>query len=151
LAPGSESNSPGEGYDGLILDIRCREAQKTHLECPEYLTRFRGRNAAGFENFDGMAGRGTDRGPSPSSNDVGFGTPIGGGASQLGQIGDNSVNNGGPSTSILDDYANQFDRTFPGKEFEYGQNQGERLRDVFTEPEDTFVGTMRISSTSARR
>jgi len=59
LSPGSESNSPGEGYDGLILDIRCREAQKTHLECPEYLTKFRGRNAAGFENFDGMAGRGT--------------------------------------------------------------------------------------------
>jgi len=46
------------------------------------------------------------------------------------------VDGGGPSTSILDDYANSFDRTFPGKDFEYGQNSGGRLRDLVTEPKD---------------
>jgi len=137
LAPGSESNSPGAGYEGLILDIRCREAEKTHLECPEYLKKFRGRNAAGFENFEGLAGRGTDRGPTTSSHIVGGGV-IGGGTSQLGRIGDNSVNGGGPSTSILDDPANGFDRTFPGKDFDYGQNDGRRVRDIFNEPEETY-------------
>ena len=137
MAPGSDSNSPGKGYEGLILDIRCREANKSHLECPEYLKKFQGRNAAGFESFEGHVGRGTDRGPTTSSHIVGGGV-IGGGTSQLGRIGDNSVNGGGPSTSILDDPANGFDRTFPGKDFDYGQNDGRRLRDVFTEPDDNF-------------
>ncbi len=125
----------GEGYGGLVLDMRCREAQKTHLECPEYLRKFRGRNAAGWENFNGMAGRGTDRGTTTASHIAGGGT-VGGGTSQLGRIGDNSVNGGGPSTSILDDPANSFDRTFPGKDFDYGQNDGRRLRDLLTPPED---------------
>jgi hypothetical protein len=120
------------------LDIRCREANKSHLECPEYLKKFRGRNAAGFENFNGMAGRGSDRGPTTRSTYQGGGTPIGGGTSQLGRIGDNSVNGGGPSTTILDDPANRFDRTFPGKDFDYGQNDGSRVRDIFTEPDDGY-------------
>ena len=137
LAPGSNTNSPGEGYDGLVLDIRCREADKTHLECPEYLAKFRGRNAAGFESFEGMAGRGTDTGPSTSTHVVGGGV-VGGGTSQLGRIGDNSVNGGGPSTSVLDDPANNFDRTFQGKDFDYGQNDGRRVRDLLTEPDETY-------------
>ena len=91
------------------------------------------------ENFDGMAGRGTDTGPATSrSMYQGGSTPIGGGTSQLGRIGDNSVNGGGPSTSILDDPANGFDRTFPGKDFDYGQNDGGRLRDLLKEPEEPY-------------
>ena len=105
LAPGSEGNSPGAGYDGLILDIRCREAGKTHLECPEYLRAFKGRNAQGFERFGRQHATPAGSGPSsnPSTQAFGGGSAIIGGRSQLGQIGDNSINGGGPSTTILDD------------------------------------------------
>jgi len=85
-----------------------------------------------------MAGRGTDRGPTTRSMYQGGSAPIGGGTSRPERIGDNSVNGGGPSTTILDDPANSFDRTFPGKDFDYGQNDGGRLRDLLKEPEDPF-------------
>ena len=48
------------------------------------------------------------------------------------------MNGGGPSTHILDDPANRFDRTFQGKDFDYGQNDGRRVRDIFTDPEDSY-------------
>jgi len=91
-----------------------------------------------------MAGRGTDRGPATQTGHRGGsyygdgGAAVGGGTSRLGRIGDNSVNGGGPSTTILDDPANGFDRTFPGKDFDYGQNDGGRVRDLFKDPEDTY-------------
>ena len=59
LAPGSYGNEPGEGYQGLVLDIRCREAKRTHADCPEYLRKFEGRKQDGFENFGPHAPRGT--------------------------------------------------------------------------------------------
>ena len=138
LSTGPQTQSPGQGYENLNLDIRCREADKTHLECPEYLKKFRGRNNAGVESFDGMAGRGTDSGPQIRSLATGnaVGRVIGGGGDPWSSgIGNSSVNNGGPSTTVLDDPANSFDRSFPGKDFDYGQNDGARLRDLITEPD----------------
>ena len=145
LAPGSESNSPGKGYDGLILDIRCREAGKSHLECPEYLKAYSGRNAGGYEVFGKQHATPAGSGPRATPRSLGLPVPIGGGARQLGQIGDNSVNGGGPSTSILDDPANSFDRTFPGKEFDYGQNDGARVRDLLEEAEDPWNAPVEIT------
>ena len=62
VSPDSYGNSPGKGYDGINLDIRCREADRTHEDCPEYVRKFEGRDAEGFESFQGRAGRGTNAG-----------------------------------------------------------------------------------------
>lgn len=63
LAPGSYSNAEASdgkgGYKGMILDMRCREAGRTHEDCPEYLKRFAGRSASGRESFTAHAPRGT--------------------------------------------------------------------------------------------
>jgi len=45
------AQSPGAGYDGLNLDVRCREDDRTHLDCPEYIRRQKGRDAEGFESI----------------------------------------------------------------------------------------------------
>jgi len=45
---------PAEGMPGgkgLIRDIRCREEQRDHEDCPEYINKHRGRNVGGLENF----------------------------------------------------------------------------------------------------
>ncbi len=45
---------PAEGMaggKGLIRDIRCREEQRDHEDCPEYINKHRGRNVDGLENF----------------------------------------------------------------------------------------------------
>ena len=42
----------GAGFQGLNLDIRCREAERTHLDCPEYIRQQQGRDAQGFESID---------------------------------------------------------------------------------------------------
>ncbi len=134
----SGRRSPGAGYDGLVLDIRCREANRTHLDCPEYLKKFRGRDATGFESFKGMAGRGTDRGPQAASASGRSATAghVGGGQNiWVVPLGDNSFNNGGPSTTILDDGPEvSFDREFLNKPVRIDNDQG-RLRDLFTEPD----------------
>ena len=66
---------------------------------------FKGRNAQGFERFGRQHATPAGSGPSsnPSTQAFGGGSAIIGGRSQLGQIGDNSINGGGPSTTILDD------------------------------------------------
>ena len=139
LAP-SGRTSPGAGYDGLVLDIRCREAGRTHEECPEYLNKFQGRNSAGWERFEGMAGRGTDRGEQPSSiNRAGRanGGVIGGGQNiWVVPLGDNSFNNGGPSTTVLDDGPEvSFDREFLNKPVIVQGDSG-RVRDFLIQPDD---------------
>ena len=109
LAPQSEGTG-NEAYKGITLDIRCREAGRTHLDCPEYLRKNRGRAADGSESGVGLAGRGTDRGERienprtiPTRGDL------------VPQIGDNSINAGGPSTGPLDSQDQNFDREFLGK------------------------------------
>ena len=142
LAPGSYGNSPGAGYEGLNLDMRCREAGKTHLDCPEYLKTFEGRDAQGFEDVRLFIPRGTDRGPGSSA---GTGRMTGSRAANpqvaggtnpwaLG-IGNNSVNAGGPSTTILDDGPEvDFSREFLSNPVR-DPDRGGRLRDLIL-PED---------------
>ena len=124
----SPSTSPGEGYDGLNMDIRCREANRTHENCPEYLKKFRGRDASGWESFNGRAGTGTDRSQrqqAPASRRS-LGLPI----------GDNSVNAGGPSSTIFDDAPEvSFDREFLNKPIIIEEEPG-RLRDLLKQPDD---------------
>ncbi len=133
------SPSPGAGYDGLILDIRCREANRSHEECPEYLNKFQGRNSAGWERFEGMAGRGTDRGESSvgvRGNRATEGNVAGGQNIWTVPLGDNSFNNGGPSTTVLDDGPEvSFDREFLNKPV-IVQDDTRRIRDLFSEPDN---------------
>ena len=105
LAP--QSNGTNEAYEGINWDIRCREEGRTHEDCPEYVNKFRGRDRTGRESFDGHAGTGTDRGDRisssrtlPSRSDLGL------------NLGDPSVNSGGPSTNALDFPDQNFDREF---------------------------------------
>lgn len=105
LAP--QPRGASKAYQGINLDIRCREEGRTHADCPEYLEKFRGRDRTGRESFDGMAGTGTDRGERitgsrsiPSRSALGV------------NIGDPSVNSGGPSTNALDFQDTNFDREF---------------------------------------
>jgi hypothetical protein len=137
LSPGSYGNDPGAGYKGLVLDIRCREAKRTHADCPEYIRKFEGRKLDGFENFGPHAPRGTaitnrpTRAPGTSSifdGNTTFGGPSArpGGRSVGGPTDDNT---GGPSTSVLDDaYLPQYGlgTTIPG-----GSSSGGRVRDIF--------------------
>jgi len=105
LAP--QRAGPSKAYEGINLDIRCREEGRTHLDCPEYVKKFRGRDRTGRESFDGMAGTGTDRGERISNSRA---IPS---RSALGlNIGDPSVNSGGPSTNALDFADQNFDREF---------------------------------------
>jgi len=105
LAP--QPTGPGKAYEGINLDIRCREEGRTHNDCPEYLKKFRGRDRTGRESFDGMAGTGSDRGDRISGSRT---IPS---RSSLGlNIGDPSVNSGGPSTNALDFQDTNFDREF---------------------------------------
>ena len=137
LAPGSYGNEPGEGYKGLVLDIRCREAKRTHADCPEYLRKYEGRKSNGFENFGAHAPRGTTitnrptRAPGTSSIFDGS-TAYGGPSSRPGARatgGPTDDNSGGPSTSVLDDvYLPQYGA---GTVIPDGASQGGRVRDVF--------------------
>ncbi len=105
LAP--QRAGPGEAYEGINLDIRCREEGRTHEDCPEYLKKFRGRDASGRESFDGMAGTGSDRGDRITSSRS---IPT---RSALGlNIGDNSVNSGVGTGTLLDLPDGNFDREF---------------------------------------
>ena len=125
LAPGPGSNSPGEGYDGLVLDIRCREAGKSHLECPEYIKKFTGRDAAGFERFGQQHATPASSNPNTSTRSI---------PRQISpQIGDNGVNGGGPSTTVLDDAG--FDRLNPNAPLSDG-TQGGRVRDLLSAPDE---------------
>ncbi|MGJ8561236.1 MAG: hypothetical protein ACSHX3_13455 [Litorimonas sp.] len=138
LAPGSYGNSPGAGYEGINIDMRCREAGKTHEECPEYLRTFQGRDANGFESFDRYRPRGVERSSTPQGfrqgNAVGRNIAGGGDPWSTG-IGNNSINAGGPSSTMLDDGPEvNFSREFLGNPVRVEEDQT-RLRDIFVDPE----------------
>ncbi len=134
LNPNSYGNSPGEGYGGMIEDIRCREQDRTHEDCPEYMRKHQGRNNQGFESFGSHSiGRTTTSAPraGTQSNQA-----IGGGSNPWSQaIGSNSVNAGGPSESVIDDadFGREFLSTPLGSESQDG-----RLRDLFNSPTDPW-------------
>ena len=98
-----QPTEPGNGYSGLNLDIRCREEERTHEDCPEYIRQNRGRDRTGLENFDGHAGTGTDRGDRisgsrriPSRSEIGL------------NIGDPSINSGVTPSIDLNELDPQF-------------------------------------------
>ena len=146
LAPSSYGNSPGAGYEGINLDIRCREAGRTHEDCPEYLRTFQGRDRDGFEDYERYRPLGVEGGPNRpvtgQGNGLGGLNIAGGSDPWSAAIGDNSVNAGGPSTTLLDDGPEvDFSREFLGNPIRIQDDPG-RLRDLLTEPdqdEDLFV------------
>jgi len=132
LAP--QRDGPGKAYEGLNLDIRCREEGRTHEDCPEYLRQNRGRDRSGRESFDGHAGTGSDRGDRISSSRT---IPS---RSEIGlNIGDNSINAGGPSTGPLDFSDQNFDREFLNK------------RIVTEQPERGLLGISGAADSSPRQ
>lgn len=129
--PGGTDTGPG--YKGITLDIRCREAGRTHEDCPEYLRQYAGRNRSGFESFSSHASSGD--GSSTVGNTrpatTGSRSPQSGASPWNSSTGDNSINAGGPSTTIFDDTgfmggtqrSDDFNDTSP------------RVRDRFKEPD----------------
>lgn len=129
--------SAGGGYDSLLLDIRCREAGRSHADCPEYLRTQRGRDASGFESFDtgrhgggsGLPGGTRTRPSRTSSGDIG---------AQSERYWDQGIgsrrSNTGASSNVLDD--TDFSKEFLGSPVLMPSESG-RLRDLFAEePED---------------
>lgn len=139
LAPSGNSDL-GAGYKGLVLDVRCREAGKSHLDCPEYLRRFQGRNRSGWESVGAHSSpaivstsprAGTAGNPAVGSRDIWGSGPH----SRPSALGSNSVNAGGPSTTVLDDA--DFGREFLGTNLG-GGSSGQRMRDLFKEPDEPW-------------
>ena len=140
-------NSPGAGYEGINLDMRCREQGRSHEDCPDYAPRYQGRDAAGFEDYATYAPRGTGAPPRTRSHTSGVGV---GGANVAGGsnpwsagLGDNSINAGGPSTTLFEDGPEvSFDREFLGNPVRVEGEAG-RVRDLFNgpdpEPDDTML------------
>jgi len=126
----------GAGYKGLNLDIRCREAGRTHADCPKYLKQFQGRNAAGFESFS-------------AHNNSGSKAPVRRGVHTTGNrsphtsnpwnssLGDNSINAGGPSTTVLNDTT--FSHGFQGIGAQDIKPQ-RSVRDLFRPPDRPWNG-----------
>ena len=132
LAPSGGDGALGAGGKGIVLDIRCREAKRTHADCPQYLAQFKGRNAAGYESF-GAHSNGTVAGSTRGARSGTYSNPgVGGGRDpwSLG-AGSNSVNAGGPSSTVLEDA--DFGREFLGTNLGDG-SQPRRLRDLIKEP-----------------
>lgn len=137
LKPQSGVGNPGEGYGGLISDVKCREQGRTHEDCPEYIQKFQGRNAAGYESFGahsiGITGATSARAGTQENQS------IGGGSNPWAMgIGNNSLNAGGPSESVLDDA--DFGRTFLGTNLGGGAESG-RVRDIFAPATVPTTGT----------
>jgi len=61
------TGSPGAGYEGINLDIRCREAVRTHEDCPEYIRQQRGRDAQGFEGISAHRNTAIPTAPRPNT------------------------------------------------------------------------------------
>ena len=140
LSPGSYGDG-GAGYGGMIMDIRCREQERTHEDCPEYVPGYQGRDANGLEDFSAHAPRGTTI-DNPRSRGMNSPSSIFGGPSQYGGPsarpggtrtgGPVDDNRGLPSTGVLDDTylpPSELSTPIPGE-----QQRGGRVRDVFGNP-----------------
>jgi hypothetical protein len=135
LDPSAYGGNSGEGLGGVVLDMRCREETRTHEDCPEYMAKFKGRNAAGYEAFGSHS---SGAAPARSPRTGTYENPaIGGGTDPwaLG-IGNSSVNNGGPSTTVLDDA--DFGREFLGTNLGDGSSPN-RVRDIFNQPVEPWT------------
>lgn len=119
-AYGNEGKGKGRG---VIKDIRCREQDRTHLDCPEYMPKYQGRRPDGFETFGAHVPRGTTiTANSPSRGIVR--APTG------GPTDDNS---GNPTPNLMED-AN----LPPLNPYRAGSGvpqQPGRLRDIFGNPD----------------
>jgi len=135
LAPGP--SSPGGGFDTLLDDVRCREDARSHADCPEYLRRNRGRDAAGVEAFTqgrhgGRGSRAGITGTVAATSKTASGD-IGSGAENFWDEGIGStMSSTGPSSTVLDD--TDFGKLFRGQPV-IGAPTGGRIRDMFAEPE----------------
>ena len=139
LAPSGTADL-GAGYQGLTLDVKCREAGKSHLDCPEYLRTYQGRNRSGWESVgahsspaigSGSSRAGTGGTPAAGTRDIWGSGPH----SRPAAIGSNSQNAGGPSTTVMDDA--DFGREFLGTNLG-GSGSGNRLRDAFKGPDEPW-------------
>jgi len=140
IAGGTPKSSPGAGGwqlpsgltptggvpggKGLIRDIRCREDSRTHLDCPEYINKHRGRNADGLESFGPHIPLGT-------SIQRNRGRPITRSLEDTinPTFGDTSL----PSTTVLDDvggFQGQFRSDKIGT-----PGRSRRVRDLFNPPD----------------
>ena len=131
------TQSPGAGYDGLVLDIDCRRPDRTHEDCPEYVRGPSGRNAAGYEAFT-QGRHGGDGNGGGIGGTVSAGSGIGAGGDGIwqaggGAIGSNSINAGGPSTTVLDD--TDFSKEFLNNPIQIGEPSG-RVRDLVLDPQE---------------
>lgn len=136
LAPGTAGGGQlGEGGVGIVMDMRCREFDRTHQDCPEYTAKYKGRNAAGFETFAPHSTGGIANAARSSRSGTEDNQAVGGGRNPwTAAIGDNSVNAGGPQGSVLDDA--DFGRTFLGTDLTATGGASSRVRDVFSPPPD---------------
>ncbi len=135
----SSLGGTGEGYGGMIKDIKCREDNRTHQDCPEYMPKFQGRNAAGYESFGAHSTSGIGGGRTSARAGT-YRNPAIGGGNDLwtgSGIGDNSINAGGPSTTVLDDA--DFGREFLSTPLGDG-SQPNRVRDLFSGPKQPTTG-----------
>ena len=147
LAPNSYGQSGETGYEGINLDIRCREADRTHKDCPEYIRKFEGRDAQGFERWQGRAGRGTNAGSNlrpqgrilPTAQSLGVPNLVGSSINGLGSV--ESFNAQGGEFSL------QTEQPFSSRQAP-SQPQG-RLRDLIINPPNSETGTNIETNTSA--
>jgi len=96
LSPGVPGDAPTGGLGGISIDMKCRDRFRSHEDCPEYIAKPQGRASDGTESFGAHSIAGSGRGAAPRPRIVG------GSSNQLGNDY-RSHNNGGPSTSVLDD------------------------------------------------
>lgn len=116
LSPSTPGDAPTGGLGGVSLDMRCRDLNKTHEDCPEYVRKNQGRSADGTEGFGAHSIAGSGRGAPRQTRQVG------GENNQLG-YDFSQHNNGGPSTTVLDDA--DFGRTFRSNPIVVGRPQGD--------------------------
>jgi len=122
LAPGSWQKNGVKGGEGLIRDIRCREKDRTHLDCPEYIKKYKGRNADGLENFA------PHKPLTPSTVRPSRGIP-----GNINVAAPGTGDRGNPSTTVLDD-VNGFNGQYLNDRIGTPA-QGGRVRDLFNPPE----------------
>ena len=133
--------SPGGGYGTLLEDVRCREATRTHEDCPQDVRGPRGRDAMGFERYsEPRHGGATGLGPGARARAGDLSTgDIGATGEQFWNKGFGTVlSSHGPSTTVLDDV--DFSKEFLGSPVIVSEPGG-RVRDLFddTEVEDDWT------------